>query len=309
MTELSFHKKGILFALTAMLCSAAFMVPWKLAATRGSAEDMVLILCLGAAVFSTISLYFRGGKQALLAKPSRLEWGLSALFALFTIAGNQASAMAIHYLSPAVVTTIMRSEVVFITLMAWGFLGERVNLRFWAGVLLVMAGFYWMQPQMQGAQQWWHGALLAVLASLIFAVMAVMTRARIHQIDPSRVNGLRLWLSVLSWGFIYRKFPDVQQWSAPFVGLVLIAALLGPGLGRLAFMFSSRYLEARMTAMLISSSPVMALVLAWLMIDDIPSSTEVWGGAIIVLGTAVSLYQRRQNPTVASDHKLAARER
>ncbi len=286
------QRKGFFFALTAMLCSAAFMVPWKLASALGTAEDMVFILCLGAAIFSSLSLYARGGRKALLAHPSRLEWGLSLLFAAFTLAGNQASAMAIHFLSPAVVTTMMRSEVVFITLLALLFLREKVHGRFWVGVLLVLLGFYVMQPTLEASDQWWQGALLAVLAALIFAVMAVLTRAYIEAIDPSRVNALRLWLSVLSWGIVYQKWPAVATWNASFVALVLAAAFLGPGLGRLAFMFSSRYLEARITAMIISSSPVMALLLAWMLMDDIPTTAEMLGGSIVVLGTSVSLYQK-----------------
>ena len=39
----------------------------------------------------------------------------------------------------------------------------------------------------------------AIAASIIFAVMAVITRAKIQLIEPSRVNALRLWLSLLTW--------------------------------------------------------------------------------------------------------------
>lgn len=284
----------MMFVLVAILCSAGFMIPWKLAAGLGGSTDMVFILCFVAAIFNTVTLFAYGGKSELFAKPTSLEWGLSALFAVFTLVGNQASAMAVKSLAPAVVTTIMRSEVVFITLLAWFFLKERVAGRFWVGVIFVVAGFWLMQPELNISNTWWHGALFAIGASLTFAVMVVITRAKIHDINPSRVNGIRLWFSVIAWFLIYRKMPSFDKWTLDFFLLVSLAAILGPCIGRLALMFSSKYLEARITAMMVCCSPVVALVLAWLIIDDVPRYSEIVGGAVIVFGTTISLIRRRR---------------
>ncbi|MFW7381289.1 MAG: EamA family transporter [Oligoflexus sp.] len=228
------YHKGILLAFIASVASAGFMIPWKLAAFEGSAEDMVFILCVGAALVSTATLIGQGGFPAAFSRPSRLEFCLSILFALFTILGNQASARAIHYLAPAVVTSIMRLEVVFITLLAWYFLTERVNFAFWVGLGFVAIGFYTMQPSFEWQGDWWQGAFFGAAAALIFAIMAVVTRAYIHAINPSRVNGLRLWLAVILWFPIQQKLPAFDQWTGNFVWLVLCAAILGPGLGLLA---------------------------------------------------------------------------
>ena len=48
-------------------------------------------------------------------------------------------------------------------------------------------------------------------------------------------------------------------------------------------MYSSRHIEARQTAMIISVSPVLALVLAWIFLRDVPANKEILGGSLIVL--------------------------
>lgn len=283
-------KQGFLFALVAMACSAAFMIPWKLASHLGSSADMVFILCLVAAIFSSLSLITSRGLKAFTKAPSKLEWTLSLVFALFTILGNEASALSVGFLSPAVVSSLMRFELLFISLIAWLSLGENLNLSFGLGLLIALSGFYFMQLQAPVGDQWWIGALYAVTAAFIFAVMAVITRAKIHQIEPSRVNALRLWLSLIAWLAIHRTLPNFSQWQLNFFLWVSLAAILGPGLGRLAFMYSSRYIEARYTAMVISLSPVMALLLAWLFLNDIPSGHEILGGCLIMIATPVAIF-------------------
>jgi len=301
------YYKGILLAFLASIASAAFMIPWKLAALEGSAADMVLILCFGAALVSTATLAGQGGFRAVISRPSRLEFWLSILFAILTILGNQASAQAIYYLAPAVVTSIMRLEVVFITFFAWYFLTERVNSAFWVGLAFVALGFYTMQPTFEWQGDWWQGAFYATAAALIFAIMAVITRAAIHSINPIRINSLRLWLAVILWFPMQQKLPAFDQWSLSFVSLVLCAAILGPGLGRLAFMYSSRYVEARVSAMVISSSPALAVLLAWGLIDNLPTQLELLGGTFILVGTGLSLIKFPQKPIAPAslqDHRI-----
>lgn len=300
---------GILLAFISAIGSAVFMIPWKLAATSGpSAADMVLVLCLGAASLNTISLFFQRPKSIKQIKISGIEWRLSILFAVFTIIGNWASARSIYYLSPAVVTTLMRVEIIFVALIASYFLSEKINPRFWLGLFIVIAGFYVMQPSLNLNDDWWLGLLLAVIAALTFACKAVVTRAYIHSIDPNIVNTLRLWIAVLLWFPLQLSWPDTSQWSWTFVGLVLCAAFLGPFIGRIAFMNSARYVEARISSLVVGISPALAFVFAWLLIDNTPSSSELLGGALIMLGTIISIIKFKKsdlNLSTKSQGKMA----
>lgn len=286
------QKIGILLALVSAMGSAIFMIPWKLAASSGaSAADMVFLLCLAGAVFNTFTLFFQHRLKIVHLRFNPIEVRLSFLFAIFTLAGNWASARSIYYLAPAVVTTMMRVEILFVAFIASYFLSEKVTKRFWFGFAMVALGFYLMQPSVSFENDWWLGLLLAVSAALIFACKAVVTRAYIHSIDPSLVNTARLWLSVLLWFPLQRHLPDWDIWDENFLILVCIAAFLGPFLGRIAFMNSSRFIEARISALVVGISPVLAVFFSWLFINSIPSASELTGGSLVMLGTIVSLLE------------------
>jgi drug/metabolite transporter (DMT)-like permease len=294
---------GIFLAFISAVGSAIFMIPWKLAASSGpSAADMVLVLCVSAAALNTFALCMQRRKSLKLLRVSAMEWRLSFLFAIFTIGGNWASARSIYYLAPAVVTTLMRVEIIFVALIASYFLSEKISLRFWLGFAVVLAGFYMMQPSFDLNGEWWLGLLLAVTAALVFASKAVVTRAYIHSIDTNIVNTLRLWMAVGLWFPLQLSWPDTTKWSMEFIGLVMCAAFLGPFIGRIAFMNSSRYVEARISALVVGMSPALAVLFAWLLIDSVPSRPELFGGSLIMLGTIISLIKFKR-----SDLKLSAK--
>lgn len=287
---------GVFLAFISAVGSAIFMIPWKLAASSGpSAADMVLVLCFSAAALNTLTLCMQRRKSLKLTRVSAIEWRLSFLFAIFTIAGNWASARSIYYLAPAVVTTLMRVEILFVALIASYFLSEKINPRFWLGFVIVLAGFYMMQPSFDLRGNWWLGLLLAVIAALVFACKAVITRAYIRSIDPNIVNTLRLWIAVALWFSLQLSLPDTTKWSMEFIALVMCAAFLGPFIGRIAFMNSSRYVEVRTSALVVGISPALAVLFAWFLIDSIPSRSELLGGFLIMLGTIISLIKLKRS--------------
>ena len=66
-----------------------------------------------------------------------------------------------------------------------------------------------------------------------------------------------------------------------------LAGALGPWLGRLSLMLSGRDIEARYTALIVLSSPVLTLGLSWLFLGGWPEPQELVGGGIMLLGIAL----------------------
>jgi drug/metabolite transporter (DMT)-like permease len=60
-------------------------------------------------------------------------------------------------------------------------------------------------------------------------------------------------------------------------------------------MISARYVEARLTTLANLTTPVMTLVLAFLLLSDWPQPNELLGGAIMMVGIAVPLLRSAQD--------------
>lgn len=284
--------RGLAWAFASAVGAALMVIPWKLAVEAGDTNVSVLLLLLTAAIGSTVLGAFRrssGGASS--RRPGALDLGVALGLAVFTLAGNHWSAVAIREVSPALMNVLLRSDLVFVAIFGWLLLGERVERRFWFGLPLVFVGLAMLQGMGTGispAEFLESGIGLGVAAAACFSGMALLTRRFIDRIDTVAVNTIRLWISVAYW-FALNEWPDPRAIPQDQILWAAIAALTGPFLGRLALMESARYIEARLSTLVMLTAPIMSLGLAWLALGDWPSDHELQGGALMLAGIAIPL--------------------
>jgi drug/metabolite transporter (DMT)-like permease len=131
--------------------------------------------------------------------------------------------------------------------------------------------------------------------------MAVLTRRFIHEVDPARVNGLRLWLSVGMWFAWYGVPPELLEVTPAQAGYASLAAFCGPFAGRLAMMTSARYLEARLTTLATLAAPPLTLLLTVIVLAELPTPREVAGGCVMLVGIAVPVLRRSRTELPGSN--------
>lgn len=287
------RRRGVLWALGAAVGIAGWAIPWKLASAEGEASANALLLLASAAVLNAL---FNGVQRSVRGTPrrrlGRVEWGLALALAAATLVGNLASAQAIRGLSAALLSVAQRFEIVLVALMAWPLVGERPDRPFWLGTGVAAAGLVLLQAPFDLGDARAQGLAWAGGSVVAFSSMAVLTRRFIHRVDPARVNGLRLWLSVGLWFAWYGMPPallEVTPAQALYTGL---AALCGPFAGRLAMMTSARYLEARLTTLATLAAPPLTALLALLVLAETPTLRELCGGLLMLAGIAIPVLAR-----------------
>ena len=285
------RRRGVTWALTGACCIGFFSVPWKAANTAGDPAVSALVLLATAAVGSTIVSLVQHRR---IPRLRRFDWLAAVLLAVLSLAGNWVSAIAIQSISPSVMTVVQRSEAVIVALVAWPLLGERVDARFWLGLAVAIAGLLTLQDPFAELDPRAIGMLWAVVASCLFGSMVVVTRRLAHLIDLVAVNGARLWISVLLW-FALNGIPDALV-EAPRSQVLAAGAagIVGPFVGRLCMMLSSRDLEARITTLLTLAAPPITLVFAFATLGDVPGRREIVGGLLMMMGIAIPLLGRRK---------------
>lgn len=278
---------GILWALGATLGVASFVIPWKVAAGLGSAYHNTLILLVAAAAFNTVLSL---AQQRRWPRFTRFDLYVSLALALLTLLGNLASAAAIQQLAPALLTVMQRSEAIFVALLAWPLIGERVDRRYWIGAGVAIAGLVVLHDPLEGGEIGTSGLALALLSAFFFGSMAVLTRKFIHRFDAVSVNALRLWLSVGFWFAWYGLPESLGEITNEQIFYTSLAAFCGPFLGRLSMMKSAETLEARYTTLTLLAAPPVTLVLAFVLLGDLPAGREIVGGAVMLVGIAIPAF-------------------
>lgn len=246
-----------------------------------------LILLGSAALFSTALI---AAQQRTLPRFKPFDFRVALALAVLTLAGNITSAEAIKEISPSLLTVIQRSEVITVALLAWPFIGERINRSYVIGAMIAGVGLVVLQDPFGSSTAHAKGVTFAFVSALCFSSMAVLTRMYIQRINPVAVNALRLWMAVGLW-FLFNGLPDaLWEVSWPQAGYACLTAFFGPFLGRLCLMTSAKYIEARVTTLVMLTAPPITLLLSFVILDDIPSTREVQGGLIMLAGIAIPVF-------------------
>jgi len=295
------RRLGLRWAFASAVGGALMVIPWKLANEIGDPSHSVLLL-LGVAAFANSVLVIgqRLSSGWVGFRVGRTELSVAALLAVFTLLGNLASARAIQDLSPALLNVLLRSDILFVAVLGWLLLGERVERRFWLGAIIAGIGLVVLQgPLGDGGFLGLvgGGTGIAVVAAACFSGLAIVTRRFIHRIDPVAVNALRLWLAVALW-FPFNGIPHFSEIPRQQILYATLAAIAGPFLGRIALMISARYVEARVTTLANLTTPALTLVLAFILLSDWPEPHQLLGGAIMIAGISIPLLRFSRAPAV-----------
>ncbi len=284
------HRRGVLWALGSAFGIAAFIVPWKIAGGLGDARMNTLLLLVAAAVFTS---FLTAYQQRSIPTFRSFDFRIAAALAACTLFGNLASANAIQLLSPALLTVVQRSEVIFVALLAWPLIGERIDRSFWLGAAVAGSGLLLLQGTLSLGEPRAAGIAWGFGSAICFGSMAVITRKYIHRFDTVSVNALRLWLAVAFW-FVWNGVPrELYETTTEQVGYVTLAAFFGPFMGRLCLMTSAKFVEARITTLTTLAAPPLTLVLAYVILSDLPSTREIQGGILMLIGISIPILRSR----------------
>lgn len=293
-------RTGALLSLTSAMLAAAFLIPYKLAGERAPSDLVTLAMLASAALFNTATTLGRLGRPAAVAPSWRLAILVAAGIAVLTATGNFAVAQALTHSAPGLVSSVQQTQVIFVAAASAVLLGERITLRFGAGVMVALAGFAVMrlpvdEPVASAAGAGGVaglGVLWAVLSALCFGLMHVITRKVIRRIDPVLVNALRLWLAVSMMAVLPGRLAgalalDLHTWA-----LAAAAAFFGPFVSRLCLMYAVRHISASRSSLITLAAPVFAFALGFVVLGIAPTVLELLGGALILTGIALPLLER-----------------
>jgi len=279
----------VIAALFSAWCSAAFLIPWKLATRHGDPDLVVLCLLVFAAAFSTVTALFDRSNLGLLRGHLGPTLKLALLMSMFTLAGNWASAESVHRVSGALLAVLQRCELIAVALLGVALLGERVRISFWIGAAVAVGGLVVLQDHDPTTHANFDsaGVFYGLASATFFGTMIVMQRRYREGVHLMPLNAMRLWFGVVLWFVVYRRVPASAELTAPLLTYTASAAFFGPFLSRVGTLISARHVAASVTVFVGLWTPIFTLILAWLWLGDVPAQHELIGGAVMLTGIAI----------------------
>ncbi len=193
---------------------------------------------------------------------------------------------------------ILAAVPIFVALInqIWG--RERLRIQNWLGIALASVGIALLVSGGKSTVQWSSqtaiGDLLTLGATISWAVYTVLSRTIMSRNSPMRVTA---WMmaSATPW-MVLVAIPDLQKqaWSSvsaqSWLGLVF-SALLATGIGYFIWNTAVRQLGSARTSVYSFLPPLVAVVVAWILLGETIQMVQVLCGLLILCGVALGRQQ------------------
>ena len=202
---------------------------------------------------------------------------------------------SLDYTSVAASVVLVTTQPVFVAILAFLIFGERTSPLSFAGILVAIAGTAVIASDDSVGSAAFLGNALALAGAVAVAVYMLIGRS----LRSGGVGVLPYVIVVYSSAsftlFVVALFSGTQLLGySGETWFWLWAITLGPQImGHTVFNWALRYVEASIVTGLILAEPVIAALLAWLVLSERPGVATVLGGGIILTGLFLLLRGRR----------------
>ena len=216
--------------------------------------------------------------------------GLQLLRASMLLSMTAMNFVALRYLQLAETSAIQFTVPILVTVISVPLLGEKLDPRRWAAVLIGFAGVLLIVRPGTGG---FHPAMLLALGNaVLYAFFNLLTRQLARSESPETTQFLSgLGPVVMMAPFALADWQPLESWLTWSV--VALAGLSG-GMGHYFNALAHRFAPASVLAPYLYLQIIHMIALGYLVFGDVPS-TAVLAGAVVVIASGLYLfaYERR----------------
>jgi drug/metabolite transporter (DMT)-like permease len=241
-------------------------------------------LTVGAAALSLV-LFFRRvriprGRPLLLVLGYGVAW-----FGLYAILLNTAE----RDLDAGTAALVVNVGPILIAILAGLILHEGFPRSLVAGVAIAFVGVATIAVATSTGRFSASGVLLALGAAILYAVGVILQKQALATVDPFTAT----WLGCIAGMVVCVPFAPVLAHDVTTAPAAATASVIYMGVVPTAIAFATwAYALKHTSAGRLSASsyvvPALAVLLSWLLLDEVPTPLALVGGAVCLVGVAVS---------------------
>jgi drug/metabolite transporter (DMT)-like permease len=290
---------GVRLALASALCSAAVTVigKWNLEAISPLA--MICLIFTVAACAFTLTLVPRRG-AGWLYRQTPAAWFWIAMLGLSSVGALWGFWAGVQRIDPSLAGFLNRVEVFVAVLLAMIFLRERFTAVEAVGAVLSVVGIVVMRLTLRVEYE--SGFWLVLIGSVFFGVVELVSKVAIRYVEPAELTGLRSWfMAAVFWIIFLASGETFEGLGRVWPGVVAVG-LLGPMAARMFYLWALGRMDLAKVAIVSQVQPVFVVLLAFVVLGQLPTVREAWGGILILAGCMIMILARPrlQNGDVAA---------
>jgi drug/metabolite transporter (DMT)-like permease len=249
---------------------------------------------LMSVAFIAVVLLIRGTPMPRL---SRRDWLFATASGIFLALHFWSWIASIDLTTVSSSVVLVSTQPVFVALLSGVLLGERATARQWSGIAVAVTGaviIAWGDFTLGPAAM--LGDALALAGAVFVSGYYVIGRRLRQQLDLWWYIFIIYGIAAAALVLAIAAMPSVPLIGFPARDWLVFAALAaGPMmLGHTLVNYALRYVRAYIANLAILGEPIGATLIAWLLpaIAEVPGPQTIAGGALILVGIAVTVMKR-----------------
>ncbi|MFF0265833.1 DMT family transporter [Kribbella sp. NPDC004536] len=206
-------------------------------------------------------------------------------FGVYNLALNEAE----RRLDAGTAAMLVHIAPLLIAVLAGIGLGEGFPRQLILGGLVAFAGIVVIGTSTSNGRAETWGVVLCVVAAISYAVGVVTQKPLLSRLPAAEVTWLACTIgAVVCLPFTPALISDVRAADAATIWWIVYLAAFPTALGFTTWAFALRRTSAGRMGITVYAVPVVAILLAWLLLGETPTLLALGGGALCLAGVAIS---------------------
>jgi len=289
---------GEFLAILSALLWAVSSVLLTFGARRLHVLPLNLVRCIMSTAFFWALLPFFGGIAAVAAIPPAAWLWLAGSVLSLLIVGDTLYFRAMDLAGVSWAMPASNIQPLWVVLLAGLFLDEPIGWPLIAGALFVVVGVILLARTQAGTEAGRppdpaarrRGLILALAVSVIWAVGQVMLKLGAEDTHSVVINSIRQpmgMIGLMGLNVARGHWSDLRRLDRRSWAIILVASLVGTGLGTLLWVMALQAAGAARTSVITSGAPLLAIPFSMLWLHERPSRWTVAGTCLTAAGVAL----------------------
>jgi drug/metabolite transporter (DMT)-like permease len=180
---------------------------------------------------------------------------------------------------------IVNMAPLFTTLMGFYFLKEKIRPNFMIGLLISFSGVSLIAFSFSNGIAFKPGSLYVLAGAMAQALYFILQKPLLNRYKPMEVTCYCLWSgTVAMFPFGFSVFEKMSSVSPEYTITVIYLGIFPAAMAYLCWSTVLSNMDASKAASFLYAVPVVAILMGWLGLNELPSPVSLMGGAIAVSG-------------------------
>lgn len=205
-------------------------------------------------------------------------------------ASTALSYSAVRYIDAGTASMLGKTSIIFSIAIGLWWLHERLHPLQAVGAILALLGVIIISFQPSDLFRW--GALLVMVSTVMYALHTALVKRHGQQMGFIDFFFFRLLFTTLTLATIALARPWTVNAPPSIWLLIVVAGTVDIVISRSLYYIALRRLPMSLHTIILTLSPVVTLVWAFVLFDTFPGPSQLIGGAIVVIGVALAAFYR-----------------